>query len=299
MESSQTHGKAPDVTLLVHARTDVGMARSNNEDAFAVVELARGQTIETTTRNARFDVGASGVLLVVSDGMGGAAFGEVAARLSIAAIRSALADRILVAPPERAVRESIALANATVWEAARSPERTGMGATVVAILVHGPHAYFTEVGDSRAYVLREGRLEQVSRDQSYTQMLVDAGALKPEDVGTFPMKNVVVQAMGVTATVDVPLRRLALRHGDRLLLCSDGLSGLVSDEAMSEILHRDPSAGDPVEQLVAAANAAGGPDNITIILAEVTGDGLAKPTKEETVAASVETIHTFKAKDLP
>jgi serine/threonine protein phosphatase PrpC len=299
MESSQTHGRAPDVTLSVHARTDVGMARSNNEDAFAVVDLARGQAIETTTRNLRIDVGASGVLLVVSDGMGGAAFGEVAARLSIAAFRNALADRILVAPPDRAMRESVALANAAVWEDARSPERKGMGATLVAVLVHDLHAYFTEVGDSRAYVLRDGRLEQVSRDQSYTQMLIDAGALKPEDVGTFPMKNVVVQAMGATATVDAPLRRLPLRHGDRLLLCSDGLSGLISDEAMSEILYRNPSAGDPVEHLVAAANAAGGPDNITVILAEVSGDGLAKPTKEETLAASVETIHAFKANDLP
>jgi len=299
MESSQTHGEVAYVTLSVQARTDVGMARSNNEDAFAVVDLARGQAIETTTRNLRIDVGASGVLLAVSDGMGGAAFGEVAARLSIAAIRNALADRVLVAPPERAMTESIALANAAVWEAARSPERKGMGATLVAVLVHGLHAYFTEVGDSRAYVLREGRLEQVSRDQSYTQMLIDAGALKPEDVGTFPMKNVIVQAMGATASVDVPLRRLALRHGDRLLLCSDGLSGLVSNEAMSEILHRDSSAGDPVETLVAAANSAGGPDNITVILAEVSGDALAKPTKEESVAASVETIHAFTAKHLP
>jgi serine/threonine protein phosphatase PrpC len=231
--------------------------------------------------------------------MGGAAFGEVAARLSIAAIRNALADRVLVAPPERAMTESIALANAAVWEAARSPERKGMGATLVAVLVHGLHAYFTEVGDSRAYVLREGRLEQVSRDQSYTQMLIDAGALKPEDVGTFPMKNVIVQAMGASATVDVPLRRLALRRGDRLLLCSDGLSGRVSDEAMAAILQARAAPHEAVAELIDGANAAGGDDNITVILAVVSGDGIRPPAADETLEATIETMHAFAAKALP
>jgi serine/threonine protein phosphatase PrpC len=297
MESSRSN-EIPKVTLSVHARTDVGLSRTNNEDAFAIADLSRAQTIEATMHRSVIDVGSYGVLLVVCDGMGGAAFGEVAARLSIEALRNALLDRIQAGPPERAIRESIAIANAAVRDAARSPERKGMGATLAAVLVHGTHAYFTEVGDARTYVVREGRLVQVSRDQSYAQMLIDAGALKVEDLDSFPMKNVVIQAMGATTSVEVPLRRLTLRRGDRLLLCSDGLSGPVSDTTISAVLRR-ASASSPVDDLIAAANAAGGPDNVTVILADASGDGLPEPATSETVGVELETLHAFSAKELP
>jgi serine/threonine protein phosphatase PrpC len=282
--------------MIVTARTDLGRVRANNEDAFGVVDFARGVVVDASTRGAAIDVEGDGALFVVADGMGGAAFGEVAARLSIDALRNALADRLRTIPADRALREGVVAANRAVFEAASEPERKGMGSTLVAALVHGEHAYFTEVGDSRAYVSRQGVLTQVSHDQSYTQMLLDAGALKREDVAEFPMKNVILQAMGTKLDIDVPLRRLALCRGDRLLLCTDGLSGLIGDQAMQTLLAQPISPWEVVDELIASANAAGGDDNITVVLAEVAAPA---PAPARSVAASLERLHEFSVKHIP
>jgi serine/threonine protein phosphatase PrpC len=295
MGSIGTNVNASRIALAVEARTDVGRVRTNNEDAFGVADISRDEEVEC---DAAIDVGPHGALLVVSDGMGGAAFGEVAARLSIAALRNSLAARLPRLSPEQAMRESVEVANTAVFDAARAPGRKGMGATLVAVLVHGEHAYFTEVGDSRSYVVRAGQMAQVSRDQSYAQVLLDSGALRREDVDAFPMKHVIVQAMGARSTVDVPLRRLALKRGDRLLLCSDGLSGRVSDDVMAAIL-RDVPLREAAHELVGAANAAGGDDNITVVLAEVSGDAVRPPGPRESVASMIETLHAFAARELP
>lgn len=168
-----------------------------------------------------------------------------------------------------------------------------MGATLTAVLFRGPLAYIAEVGDSRAYLLRGGSICQVTRDQSYVQLLVDAGILTPQQAVESPQKNIILQVMGQKDELRVEVGRIEIRQGDRFLLCSDGLSNCVRDE---EIL-RMAAAPAPIDaacaELVDAANRGGGEDNITVVLAEVWGDHLPAPADGE-CEGSVETLQEFR-----
>ena len=284
----RTHG----VGLEVYGRTDVGKVRTNNEDAFVVADLMVSQPIHAMQRPAELEVGKHGVLLAGSDGMGGAQAGEVASALTLHSLRRGLSER----PPstaERALTSSVERANRKVWDVAVGSGRKGMGATLTAVLVEGTRAYVAEVGDSRAYVLRSGRLIQLTHDQSCVQLMLDAGTLTREEAETFQFKNVIMQAIGTKPNVVVAMNRFTLRRGDWLLLCSDGLSGAVKDDEIRGVLVSSPSLEAACTRLIDLANSRGGEDNITVLLAETTGDGLLVPSGEERV--SLETLQAFNA----
>jgi serine/threonine protein phosphatase PrpC len=226
----------------------------------------------------------------VCDGMGGAQAGEVASALTLHCLRSEMpageggtADAALTASVEKA--------NQRVWQAAADPERKGMGATLTAVLIHGHRAYVAEVGDSRAYVLRGSRFAQLTRDQSYTQFHLDAGTLTREQAETSQYKNVILQSIGTKPSVVVALSHFTLRRGDRILLCSDGLSNKVTDDEMRSVLTATTSLDAACIQLIELANSRGGEDNITVVLAEMDGEGLPKLAGEERV--SLETVQEF------
>jgi PPM family protein phosphatase len=272
------------ITVSVFGLTDMGKVRANNEDAFLVSTLADAAAAASPRELSTFEAGDHAVLLAVSDGMGGADAGEVASALVIESLRRAMADAEGKLDWDEATKQAVESANREVWSAARVPGRQGMGATVTAVCAPGDHAHIAEVGDSRAYLLRNARIRQVTRDQSFVQYLVDAGALKPEEAANYPMKNVVLQAMGQKPDVQVALGRLELRRGDKLLLCSDGLSGKVKSEEMLARVQQEPSLEAACRALVDLANERGGEDNITAVLIKIEEQVAVKdsPTKEET-----------------
>ena len=280
------------VALSVFGRSDVGRVRKSNEDAFVIADLKEALPIHETARPIALEVGSLGILLAVSDGMGGEQAGDVASALTLQSLRCEL-PAAQGGTAEAALTASVERANRRVWDAAVDSNRKGMGATLTAVLIHGRRAYVAEVGDSRAYVLRGSRFCQVTHDQSYAQVLFDAGTLTREQVETFRYKNVIMQAIGTRADVVVALNRFTLRRGDRLLLCSDGLTGKVQDEEIRGVLLSTPGLDAACTALVELANARGGEDNITVVVAEMSGEGLPALTGEERV--SLETVQEFTA----
>jgi protein phosphatase len=192
-----------------------------------------------------------------------------------------------VGKPADALAASIEASNVSVIDAAKEPGREGMGATVVAMLVIGGEAITAEVGDSRAYLVRDGSATLVTKDQTYVQLLLDQGILTPETVQNSRAKNVVLQAIGKADVVTVAQRRIALRQGDVLLLCSDGLTAYVNEPEIAETLQGSLAAG--CARLVAMANERGGKDNVTVVAARVDG-ALDAPSPGEPVASTITTI---------
>lgn len=278
------------VSLKVFGRSDIGRVRLKNEDAFVIADLMQSTPIFAMLEPISLSVDSQGVLLAISDGMGGAQAGEVASALTLHALRTELPGRES-GTAESALVASVVKANEKVWTLAVSTQRQGMGATLTAVLIHGHRAYVAEVGDSRAYVLRGNSFIQLTRDQSYVQELIDAGRVTREEARTLPFRNLVTQAIGTDPSIVVALNRLVLRRGDRILLCSDGLSGKVQDPEMRSILIASPRLDVACLRLIELANRRGGEDNITVILADMGGDGLASVAGDEQVA--LETVHSF------
>jgi len=252
--------------LNVAGSTDVGLKRTQNEDAFLLLPEEQ--------------------LYCVADGMGGHASGEVASRLAVEEMaeffRLTGRDDEATWPwredparrhDENRVLTAVRLANLRIFERASSDERLrGMGTTLVcAHFERGCGAVIVgHVGDSRAYLWRGGSVRQLTEDHSLLNDYLKARRLTPEEVESFPHKNVIVRALGMKETVEVDLVRLPLQEGDVVLLCCDGLSGMVSDEQLGELIRQhqgDLKAG--AQALVDAANEAGGVDNITCVLAQV------------------------------
>ncbi|HEX6272648.1 MAG TPA: PP2C family serine/threonine-protein phosphatase [Polyangiaceae bacterium] len=280
------------VALTVFGCSDVGRVRKANEDAFVIADLKQALSTYATPQPLALEVGSHGILLAVSDGMGGEQAGEVASALTLQSLSSELPS-VQGGSVEAALTASVENANRKVWDVAVDTNRKGMGATLTAVLIHGHRAYVAEVGDSRAYVLRGSRLCQVTHDQSYAQVLFDAGTLTREELRSFRYKNVIMQAMGTRADVVVALNRFTLRRGDRLLLCSDGLTTKVQDEELRRVLLSTPNLDTACKMLVELANERGGEDNITVVIAQMTGEDLPALTGEERV--SLETIQAFTA----
>ena len=282
------------IKLLVAARTDPGKVRTNNEDAFVVADL-NGDDKAEVQKTTEFDVKERGTLLAVSDGMGGEAAGEVASAIVVETLQKVLAKAAPTDEPTnstiaKAVEEAVIRANDAVFKEAKSPDKKGMGATLTAVYVHGDTAYIAEVGDSRAYLVRGRRVRQMTKDQSFVQLLLDSGALTPEDAENYPHKNLILQAMGQKEKVTVALGKLALRRSDRLLLCSDGQSNKVTPEEIKDAL----LSGDPLDvtcqKLVDLANERGGEDNITLVVAQLEGDGLTAFRDDERVTTTFEVV---------
>ncbi len=271
----------------VFGRTDVGQIREHNEDNFLVADLTR-KTRSLMEGDREPPIGERGMLLGVCDGMGGAAAGEVASQLAVDIIYEKLVQG---EPPQnhddlaRRLVQSVEEAGIRIFNEARADRtRRGMGTTAtIAALLDG-RLFVAQVGDSRAYVLRGDRFTQVSRDQSLVNQLIEAGQLTEEEAETFEHNNIILQALGTAETVQVDLTYVDLCKGDRLLVCSDGLSGMVRNDEMREVLlaHRDSL--DACKELTDRANRAGGHDNITVIVAEFDGPSLPAPTPENLIS---------------
>jgi serine/threonine protein phosphatase PrpC len=278
----------------VCAKTDVGRSRSTNEDACSITELASGMVIDATDADRTIDVGAKGVLLALSDGMGGHQAGEVASALVLESLGAELSHDSQ-APIDRQLEEAVHRANRKVHEAAKTAERHGMGATLTAVFIRDTEAYIAEVGDSRGYLLRGERLRQITRDQSMVQLLVDQGVITREAARKAPGKNVILQAVGLAPDVRVAIGKLELRRGDRLMLCSDGVSNQITDEELRQIMLGSPPR-EACETMIALANERGGEDNETVIVADVLGEALDEPVEFETVTSTFEILQAFDAR---
>jgi PPM family protein phosphatase len=282
-----------DITITFAALSDVGLTRSINEDAFQLTDLSTGASFDASPSNGQFKVGQRGALLTLSDGMGGHAAGEVASSTVISSVRTTLQAGSEL-PAEQRLEAAVRRANADVIAAAQTKGRHGMGATLTAVLVDHTTAYVAEVGDSRAYLLRAGQLKQLTRDQSLVQMLVDQGLMQPEEAENSPRKNILLQAMGSVEEVHAAIAQVELRQGDKLLICSDGISNAVAHAELLQIL----SANGPwpaCAQLVQLANDRGGEDNLTAVVALFQGSGLPAPVPSESVTGTFAVIKDFGA----
>jgi PPM family protein phosphatase len=280
------------VHVTVVGQTDIGLVRETNEDALVIADLSRGAT-PGDGRLSRLEVGQKGVLLAVSDGMGGHQAGEVASALVIESLRRSMASSAAPEAPDMLLERAASRANRDVWTAAHEPGREQMGATLTAMLIHGRMGYLAEVGDSRAYLVRNGRIRQVTHDQSYVQLLVDSGMMSPQEAKESGLSNVILQAMGLKATVQVALGRLALRQRDCFILCTDGLSALVTDQEIREVVLTGGALDAVCRRLVELAMGRGGTDNITVIAAGVGGD-LPAPVATESLSDAVQVVREFE-----
>lgn len=277
------------LSVAVFGKTDRGRVRTSNEDAFVVADLTTAERVHSMDSTASLNVGTRGVLIAVSDGMGGAQAGEVASTMALRSLRVGMNN----GHPDganAALQAGVEVANKNVWNFARTSGKEGMGATLTAMLVHGLHAYVAEIGDSRAYLLRSDQLVQITRDQSYVQTLVDRGAITPAQAGESDYKNIILQAVGVGPEVTVAMSRVSLRRHDRFLLCSDGLSNMLPDVDIHAIL-KGAALDSACSALVDAANARGGEDNITAVMVEV--DGEDAPVAMASDRISLDTIQAF------
>ncbi len=280
---------APVVEL--YAGTDVGLVRSDNQDSYLAGDLETGERL-AIDRLLRHDVAGRGPLFVVCDGMGGAAGGEVASKLAAEVVWSEM--QAAAATEERAVygrllRRAVRLANRRVFEEAqRHPKLYGMGTTLSAAGVIGDGMVLAQVGDSRAYIHRGTTLTQVTRDQSIVSALVHAGRITADEARRASNANMILQALGVREDVDVSLSIAEIRDGDTLLLCSDGLHSMVDHAVLAATLTACDELDEAVRTLLALARKAGGPDNITAILARFSGEPLRPPVNPEDLPRFVE-----------
>lgn len=235
--------------LEVYGLSDRGRLRPGNEDALIVQPERR--------------------LFAVADGMGGHAAGEVASRIATDTIGSLPLEPDEAEGLAAAIAEGIRTANQAILDDANnSRERAGMGTTLTVLTFDAElkHAAFGHVGDSRLYHLRNGRMEQVTRDHTWVQQQVDAGALTQAQARAHPLSSVLTRALGTEPNVLVDTGTLDCLPGDSFLLCSDGLTGMLFDQVIGDIARKNSSPRAIVEQLIEAANERGGTDNITVVV---------------------------------
>jgi protein phosphatase len=263
------------------AKTHPGKVRENNEDHFLVTRLAKSMHV---CRSSLPDDGADhfsedeGYLLIVADGMGGAAAGECASALAVASVEAHVLNRFRWFVHQGRQEQNLLFdelrvcfedADRELIERARAnPRLAGMGTTLTLAYSVGSDLFVAHAGDSRAYVFRGGTLERVTRDHTYVQMLVNIGEISPEAARRDARRNIVTNIIGGPREgVRAELHRFRLMDGDVVLLCSDGLSDPVGDEAIAEVLGQTPDPSEASDRLVELALRRGGPDNVTAIVA--------------------------------
>ncbi len=272
-----------DAQVLVDAfgLSDVGHVRATNEDHFLIARIGRYfQTLGTSLPAGEVPdrTEEAGYALIVADGMGGHAAGEYASRLTIrelVRVALALPDWIVRLDEdtadqaaERSEQRIVKAHEALMEHGRRDPSKRGMGTTVTAVRNLGRMLQIAHVGDSRAYLLRDGELERLTRDHTYVQRLVDCGQLTAEAAARSSCRHVLVNAVGgVNDSVFVDVERLPLKNGDRVLLCSDGLTDLVDDTAIRTAMLDTHTSEHACRALVERALAAGGRDNVTVVVA--------------------------------
>jgi len=269
-----------DVSGLSHP----GKVRARNEDHFIVARFGRYlETAVTSLPSGEVPDRAeeTGYAMIVADGMGGHAGGELASRMAISGlIKLVLAmpgwifrmDETVAADSAQRSKRRVRDLNALLIEHARQdPGVRGMGTTLTVARSMGRRLQIVHVGDSRAYLLRDARLQRLTRDHTYVQMLVDSGQLSEEDAATFGGRHLLVNALGgFDEEVEVDVNQLKLASGDRLLLCSDGLTDLVDDDAIGQVLVDCRESAEACRQLVDRALERGGRDNVTVVVASYT-----------------------------
>ena len=276
----------PDISISAFGKTDVGLIREHNEDNFLVADTTRDVRTHEAPEPVNFPLGPKGALFLVCDGMGGAAAGEVASQMAVDSIAATLAasaalDRQAFA---RRLRRAIEDANDRIFIQSRDNQsERGMGTTCTAAALVDGTLIIGQIGDSRCYVMRQGRLSQVTKDQSLAWQLMEAGAMTAEEAKGFEHANIILQALGVQERVEVVLSQVDLRRGDVVLISSDGLHGPVSDEEMVQILQDAPDIKTSAEQLIRRALDRDGPDNVTVVMAKFDGPDLAAPGPEDLV----------------
>ncbi len=280
------------VRLTVYGQTDIGLVRKSNEDSFVIGDLTGGSLIQEQ-HITQFEVGQRGLLLAVSDGMGGHKAGEVASALVVESLRRSMASQAGGGTSDALLERATLQANREVWQAAHYPGREKMGATLTALFIHDKTAYIAEVGDSRAYLLRGGEIAQVTHDQSYVQLLVDSGAMSAAQAKDSDLSHVVLQAMGLKPEVSAALGKLDLRQRDCLVLCSDGLSNKLSAYEIRQIILASTGLDAACTRLIDDAKRRGGEDNITVIVAGVDGD-LPPLAMGEKIAGTFVVIREFQ-----
>jgi protein phosphatase len=281
------------VQVSVFGKTDLGQTREHNEDTFLVADLSTGNaSLHPEVR--RHEVGPRGSLFMVADGMGGAAAGELASAMAADLIYRHLATAWVTDGDSSAdrfafrMKEAVELANQKIYGYAREhPEVRGMGTTVTAAGVYDHDLYLAQIGDSRAYLVRKGEAIQITKDQSLMQRLVDAGELTEEEAEQSERRNIILQALGPDPRVKVDLTHQTLRRADTLIICSDGLSGLVKREEFPAMVTAHPELSDLCGALIDLANERCGPDNITVVAAHFDGAGLQEPGASEDVGYAV------------
>lgn len=232
--------------------SDQGKVRSSNEDSYTA-----------NLKNRIF---------LVADGMGGHAAGEIASQIAAATVEEVMAVKVGSGQPhEETLRSAAEEANARIYQAQRmKSELAGMGSTLTALSIRGGKYYVAHVGDSRAYLLRGGVLDQLTRDHSLVWQLYESGVLRKDELSSHPQKNLITRSIGPHPQIEIDLEEGDAREGDVYLLCSDGLTDMVTDENIRKILSApDRTPQQLGEALVAAANSRGGADNITVVVVRI------------------------------
>lgn len=282
----------------IHASSHIGRVRRGNEDNYLLLQISGSKTWtssqepnEYSIQSRKFEIDEQGVVAAVSDGMGGALAGEVASQMAVETVSS----RLLNSDPDATVSPNTPytsliekLYDATVYanhlihnQGRTDPQFSGMGATFTGIGITPEAVDLIQVGDSRAYLIRNARIYQVTKDQSLVQQLIDSQQISPEEAETHAMKNVILQALGAQNEIYPVPARLIPQRDDILLLCSDGLSNkLYAEDLLRIVLDNINQLDSACENLIKEANERGGEDNITVILAKLSGSDLMEPTED-------------------
>jgi len=276
------------------AKTDVGRVRRGNEDNFLVLDLSTEQTwtgadgATPPDKLTRFDLGDRGLVLVVSDGMGGALAGDVASRMAVDSVKEMLigGEGNEACDPEldlvECLKNATIYANLSIHQRSQEDSRcAGMGATFTGAAIRGDSLDLVQVGDSRGYIIRKDHIRLATKDQSLVQQLVDVGQISESEAETHMFRNVILQALGAQSDVNPVVGKIRLRQGDVVLLCSDGLSGkLRSDDIQRIVVNSAGNLSKACDLLIEEANNRGGEDNITVVVARFDGEDLEAPATD-------------------
>src|SRR3954469_17627996 len=291
------HSQRGTIIVNVFGKTDVGRTREHNEDSFVVADLSTGNaTLQPEVR--QHVAGPRGSLFMVADGMGGAAAGEIASAMATEVVLEEM-QRMWVEgvdrSPEafaRALKSAAKAANTRINSFALGhPEYRGMGTTATIAGLLRDTIYVAQIGDSRGYIVRDGVGIQITKDQSLMQKLIEAGELTEEEAEHSERRNIILQALGPSrrsrSTSRTQRGAAGTRRGDALVLCSDGLSGQVTKDDIAKVVSSEPDLTNACRELIDRANANGGPDNITVIIARFEGAGLQGAVSEDQVGHKV------------
>jgi len=280
--------------------SDQGRVRKNNEDSLVVCNLTTGE-VGLSPPLREHDLGPLGSLFMVADGMGGEASGEVASQLAVVTVPKRLYDNLksLGTASEAnfviLLREAIEYANQIIFQKAQAnPGCRGMGTTTTAAALFGQYLFVGQVGDSRAYLIRQKKITQLTRDQTFLNYLRDIGAELPADPEKDSRKSILTQAVGTSETLDVKVTYVRVYQGDRIMMCSDGLYNMVPEPDLLAAFNREDGLPDKCKALIENANAHGGTDNITLIVAEFSGQGLSAPAVDAPVECKEFNEEDFK-----